>query len=136
MAQFSRELLKILKKRGITTNYFAVTLLGYKNSGLVTLVLQGERSAPLDEIDQWLKVLELDEHEAKRMKRMALEDYAPDYVLKLINQQRHENQAWMKLVYRKMKEKGISLPPPPDLYGDEDPAPLGQPDDRVRRPAR
>ena len=46
--------------------------------------LPEKKSAPLDDIDRWADALELDGNDREAFIRAALDDYAPNYVKRLL----------------------------------------------------
>ena len=51
--------------------------LGHSNSGLVSQVITGKRTIPLDKLDAWTKALDLSEADAAEFRRLALAEQAP-----------------------------------------------------------
>ncbi len=60
-------------------------VLGYESNGLVSLVLNGRRKVPLERLEDWLAPLDLSDDEYGGIYLAALSDYAPSYVLDIIN---------------------------------------------------
>lgn len=120
---------ELIKRAGMNPTQFARKL-GYANSGALFLMLQGKKAIPLNDLDKWFDILGLDETERRRLWLRALEEFAPPYVLRLVNQFRMEWRVFAAEVAREMKNKGLTPPPLPDPFGEGDPPP------RPARPAR
>jgi transcriptional regulator with XRE-family HTH domain len=85
MRRFREELVRLLKERGLTQRGFAQDHLGYTSHATVGQVIQGRTGVPLDDLDRWLDALGLEGRERQTMWRMAMEEYAPPYVLRLMH---------------------------------------------------
>jgi len=119
MPKFFREIDRILTDKGLNRSAYSREI-GYATSGLVYQVLDGTRVMPLEQLDEWLKPLGIAPGSAEynRLRRLAYEDYAPPHVMRLINQITYEVGAFMTLVDRAMRERGMTPPPLPDLWPD------------------
>jgi hypothetical protein len=113
---------ELIKRSGMNPTQFARKL-GYANSGALFMMLQGKKSPPLDQLDNWFDILGLEGAERKRLWLRALEEFAPPYVLRLVNQFRFEWRTFAADVAREMKNKGLTPPPLPDPFEEGDPPP-------------
>lgn len=115
IGDFKFSLGEYIKRVGMNPTQYARAV-GFSNSGLVFLVLQGKKPVPLDDIDRWLEPLKLSDAERTALIVRAIEDYAPPYVLRVLNTMRFEIAGWMKLVEGAMRQAGLNPPPAPDLF--------------------
>ncbi len=59
--------------------------LGHRRNGMVRSVSLAKRAMPLDDVEQWVKALELSEEDARAFRRLAIRSYAPEYVQQLVD---------------------------------------------------
>jgi hypothetical protein len=114
---FKTVIARLIKRAGLNPTQFARKL-GYANSGAIFLMLQGKKSIPLNDLDQWFDVLHLSDYEKKRLRLKGIEEFAPVYVQRLVAQIRGEFQPFALWVAKAFTERGMPPPPIPDVFGD------------------
>lgn len=81
---FKYQLAQVLARRGMGVTEYGKRI-GHANGGLVHKVLSGEKVLPLENISAWLDALELSDEEYGAMYLEALKNYAPRYIIDIIN---------------------------------------------------
>ncbi len=82
---FPAELARLLEERGLSSYDFARSI-GYENNGIVDNVIAGRRPPPLDRVLEWLDALDLEAGEKMRLFRLAMRQFAPAYVVRILAQ--------------------------------------------------
>lgn len=111
---FKYQLAQVLERQAMRPVVYGEKL-GHSNGGLAYQVLSGKRSVPLEEIHRWLAPLEITDEEYGGMYLAALRDYAPRYVLDIINRAEGILQEMASAVIADRKTRGLPTDPFPTL---------------------
>ncbi len=119
---FRYQLVEVLRRKKWSTYKYAQRL-GHRNSGLIDQVIAGNRKVPLESIHDWLDTLAeaedetpgLSEEERGSLYLAALQDYAPSYVLDIINSAEKVIEQVAGVVIKDRTARGMTTPPLPTL---------------------
>jgi hypothetical protein len=111
---FKYQLAQVLERQGLTPTEYSRRV-GHSNAGLIFLVLKGDRGVPLDELHRWLAPLEVTDEEYGGLYLAALRDYAPRYVLDIINRAEGILQEMASAVIADRQSRGLPTDPFPTL---------------------